>query len=449
MDYFLILDFFNKFNDMCLTCLFCNILQNNLNLEIINIIINLLKYFLNFPFLDFTKIDIRILFFLCEYDEFFLNLFTIYKLPNIVKEINKLDNSIYSIIDLFLKKNYFLKLNSKFQFFTIIFQFLIFKKFNNLETLQKDLLFYIFYKSNFPIYFHILFKYFPNIENYEFIKKLSKFLFIEFIYKNEDILTILKTNEFFEILFKFLIQLQKLILNYLKIYNFTNLDLKELLFTKKNNLIKQGEFLLFYFYKENDNFTNLEIFKEIYFENKFIFLNFIEKKFFYLKYLNLEKAIKFLNEIFLEFIVQKKELNNLILKNVFFIIFEFISQLNTNIEINNNFTFLDLFFKGLITIPYYLLKDINITILYYLFEHLNDDISIKSILLLLIIEKCNNSKNVLSSIGGLSFFKNLLQNEKNEQIIYFTSKYLMKHLSQSFPNEYYSYLSNVILKSQK
>lgn len=88
---------------------------------------------------------------------------------------------------------------------------------------------------------------------------------------------------------------------------------------------------------------------------------------------------------------------------------------------------MEMFLRGHVCIPNYLLKDISISILHHLFVQLSQqncefsqtsmsDHLVKSaqdaraVLLLLIIEKCK-SRAVLDSIGGLSFFRVLLNED--------------------------------------
>ena len=465
-----------------------------------------------------------------------------------MKLLDKLPNGVTSLIDIYTIYNHVLNMNSKYNLFLILFDHVIDRNLPSIDPIQRDLLFLLFDKSNIPIYCHYLFKYLPTIDKQNtFIRQLSKFLYVDFVMKNDHIIPYIKNNLDMECMMKFLIGLQRLSCNYLenqfKPYvnhllsntspsnlNIMDTLLKDLLFDLNDEQNRrQGEHLLFNIVKFNEDFVIENIINTSnYYSNlrnkmnqllndmiqheneqiRMIYLNILEKKILLLKSKctthgdseRVKSMIKTLNESLLECIVNRKETNSLNLIKAFHLVFDFISictfphsyqqvygnsqpqdaaaHANKDTTTNNktsattndnsetftpplyhqmfNMDLCEMFLNGHVSIPYYLLKDISISILYYLFESLHSHhqqshqlSSISSILLILIIEKCNRSKQVLASIGGLTFFKNLLQHEKyNATILYYTSKYLMKQLSQSFPNEYYNYLSNLILKAQ-
>lgn len=132
-------------------------------------------------------------------------------------------------------------------------------------------------------------------------------------------------------------------------------------------------------------------------------------------------------------------------------------------RVSQNDNIFQMFLSGRLFVAEHLLRDINISILHFLFTYLslaatemsshaeksmhNIVENARVILLNFIIEKCRTSPSVLDSIGGMSFFRVLL-NDSNPAVALFAAGYLMKQLSLSAPTQYFAYLNQLIFKAQ-
>jgi len=290
-----------------------------------------------------------------------------------MKLLDKLPNGVTSLIDIYTIYNHVLNMNSKYNLFLILFDHVIDRNLPSIDPIQRDLLFLLFDKSNIPIYCHYLFKYLPTIDKQNtFIRQLSKFLYVDFVMKNDHIIPYIKNNLDMECMMKFLIGLQRLSCNYLenqfKPYvnhllsntspsnlNIMDTLLKDLLFDLNDEQNRrQGEHLLFNIVKFNEDFVIENIINTSnYYSNlrnkmnqllndmiqheneqiRMIYLNILEKKILLLKSKctthgdseRVKSMIKTLNESLLECIVNRKETNSLNLIKAFHLVFDFIS----------------------------------------------------------------------------------------------------------------------------
>lgn len=95
-------------------------------------------------------------------------------------------------------------------------------------------------------------------------------------------------------------------------------------------------------------------------------------------------------------------------------------------ERDSNFS---LFLGGEIVLPRPVVKLVNISIFHHLFINLNPrshNADLRTVVLLLIIEKCRMNPITLQSIGGLSFFQGLL-NVRQPVIAYFAASFLLEN----------------------
>lgn len=192
----------------------------------------------------------------------------------------------------------------------------------------------------------------------------------------------------------------------------------------------------------------------------------------------LRPVIKLLNESLMRF-VSNKERETVVLLRMFYLIMDFISlhrsskseaSMNPNTEIKSIMSDstddqeerddgpCDQFLRGHLFVPYHLLRDVSISILHHIFvtltkrtnrsEERDQSIAnVRIVLLILIIEKCRN-QSVLDSIGGMTFFASLLD-DNIAAIAFHAAQYYMKQLSQVFPEQYFAYLEQLISKAQR
>jgi len=144
--------------------------------------------------------------------------------------------------------------------------------------------------------------------------------------------------------------------------------------------------------------------------------------------------------------IQEIEEDNLVL--VFDIIFNLISVRNVSMSAKNDLN-VNAFLAGEISVPYYLLKGINISVIHHIFMNLTQPNrkDIRAALLVFMIEQCK-SKIKLESIGGVNFFKNLLGG-RDPQIAFHASRFLVEHLKSERPEKYKALLEDLLSKAQE
>ena len=108
----------------------------------------------------------------------------------------------------------------------------------------------------------------------------------------------------------------------------------------------------------------------------------------------------------------------------------------------------DAFLAGEVSIPDYLLKGVNISVIHHVFMNLPAHWkNTKAALLVLIIEQCK-SKIRLESIGGMNFFKSLLAS-REPQVAYHASRFIVEHLKAESPEKYKAMLDDLVSKAQE
>eukprot|EP00003_Mantamonas_plastica_P023990 TRINITY_DN440_c0_g1_i1.p1 TRINITY_DN440_c0_g1~~TRINITY_DN440_c0_g1_i1.p1 ORF type:complete len:660 (-),score=260.08 TRINITY_DN440_c0_g1_i1:30-2009(-) len=104
-------------------------------------------------------------------------------------------------------------------------------------------------------------------------------------------------------------------------------------------------------------------------------------------------------------------------------------QGTTNLVDETMDTSFSLFLKGQVYVPLYLLERIDSQLLLHLFLRIAPTFTdIRVTLLILLIEQCRNSEEVLGTIGGIEFFRALLQ-DKEPRIAFFASSFLMSSVA--------------------
>jgi len=170
------------------------------------------------------------------------------------------------------------------------------------------------------------------------------------------------------------------------------------------------------------------------------------------------KIFRGLNENFLD-LIKKQEKDEFNLIYMFDTIFNLISfrTVQPSVEafisgpLDTTYSY---FLNGHEVLPFYLFEHINIIILYHIFTTFtsltqNPAVTgpMRVVLLILLIEKCKN-KQVLESIGGLPFFKKLLQ-DRDPSIAYHAARFLVDQLMTEKPDQYRALLNRVLGKAQQ
>ncbi|KYQ89125.1 hypothetical protein DLAC_10365 [Tieghemostelium lacteum] len=125
-----------------------------------------------------------------------------------------------------------------------------------------------------------------------------------------------------------------------------------------------------------------------------------------------------------------------------------ICHISNNTGNDTNFS---LFLNNEFVVSISLLKMINIQIIQYLFtnitqsERTNDQ---RVFLLHLLIQRCSKDPEDLSRVGGIGFFKSLL-NDTSTQVAYHSSYFLLTQLESESPEQYRSILTRLLSKARE
>ena len=152
-------------------------------------------------------------------------------------------------------------------------------------------------------------------------------------------------------------------------------------------------------------------------------------------------------------LVQGGELNECNLLRMLDVIFRLISLkpvfLNQKTVTHEPDMIYDQFLVGLRIVPYFLLAYIHPAIFQYIFLNIrsNEHASARIVALLLLIQRCSD-RTVLDAIGGLTFFKSLLDHH-DSAVAFHASRFLLDQLMNEKPDEYRVFLNRLIAHAQQ